>query len=96
MRDGDDFELILHTLEVRVGDDFELILHTLEVRVGDDFELTLELKNHSGQRRTLDVYVSGSVVFYTGVPSAEVIFKNPTLSVEPQSGETRVCVSVCE
>ena len=36
--------------------DMELILPALEVRVGDDFELTLELKNHSGQRRTLDVF----------------------------------------
>ncbi|XP_031440694.1 coagulation factor XIII A chain [Clupea harengus] len=70
--------------------DMELILPALEVRVGDDFELTLELKNHSEQHRTLDVYVSGSVVFYTGVPSAEVIFKNPTLSVEPQSVTRKV------
>ncbi|XP_062372725.1 coagulation factor XIII A chain [Sardina pilchardus] len=65
--------------------DVELILPALEVRVGDDFALTVELRNHSGEQRTLDLYVSGSVVYYTGVPSTEVIFKRPTLTAEPQS-----------
>ncbi|XP_041925039.1 coagulation factor XIII A chain [Alosa sapidissima] len=65
--------------------DVELILPAVEVRVGDDFAVTVELKNLSGKSRTLDLYVSGSVVYYTGVPSSEVIFKRHTLTVEPKS-----------
>uniref|UniRef100_A0A671SSJ7 protein-glutamine gamma-glutamyltransferase n=1 Tax=Sinocyclocheilus anshuiensis TaxID=1608454 RepID=A0A671SSJ7_9TELE len=57
--------------------DVEVEIPTLDVRVGDNFDVTLQFKNHSDQRRTADVYVTGTVVYYTGVPSAEVVFKTP-------------------
>lgn len=63
--------------------DVELILPPLEVTMGDDFELTVELKSHSGEHRTVNLYVNGSVVFYTGVPSTEFIFRQLSLSVAP-------------
>uniref|UniRef100_A0A674BFZ5 protein-glutamine gamma-glutamyltransferase n=1 Tax=Salmo trutta TaxID=8032 RepID=A0A674BFZ5_SALTR len=51
--------------------DVELDMPLIEVRVGDDFELKLEFNNKSGQARTGDVYVSGNVVYYTGVNSSD-------------------------
>ncbi|XP_030636004.1 coagulation factor XIII A chain [Chanos chanos] len=63
--------------------DVDVSIPAKEVRVGEDFELVLEFRNRSGQRRTVDVYVSGTVVYYTGVPSAEVVFKTPTVKLEP-------------
>uniref|UniRef100_A0AAR2LEN5 protein-glutamine gamma-glutamyltransferase n=1 Tax=Pygocentrus nattereri TaxID=42514 RepID=A0AAR2LEN5_PYGNA len=61
--------------------DVTVEIAALEVQLGDDFELVLEFTNRSSQHRTVDIYISGSVVYYTGVPSAEVVLKTPTKSV---------------
>ncbi|XP_076828889.1 coagulation factor XIII A chain [Brachyhypopomus gauderio] len=58
-----------------------------EVQLGDTFDLVLQLTNHSVQRRVVDMHVSGTVVFYTGVPSAEVLFQTPTVKLEPQQSK---------
>ncbi|XP_075948690.1 coagulation factor XIII A chain isoform X2 [Anarhichas minor] len=63
--------------------DVDLVLPTLEVSVGDNFELSLEFINSSDQTRTVDAYISGSVVYYTGVTSSEFLFRNPTVTIEP-------------
>ncbi|XP_028462045.1 coagulation factor XIII A chain [Perca flavescens] len=63
--------------------DVDLVLPTLEISVGDDFELSLEFINRSTQRRTVDAYISGSVVYYTGVTSYEFLFRNPTVKIGP-------------
>lgn len=63
--------------------DVDLTLPTLEVAVGDDFEMNLEFVNHSDQRRTINIYISGSVVYYTGVTSAEFLFRDPTVTIGP-------------
>ncbi|XP_029310416.1 coagulation factor XIII A chain isoform X2 [Cottoperca gobio] len=68
--------------------DVDMILPTLEVNVGDDFELSLEFVNRSDQRRTMDIYISGSVVFYTGVNSSEFLFRNPTVTIGPNKSVT--------
>uniref|UniRef100_A0A673GZL0 Coagulation factor XIII, A1 polypeptide b n=1 Tax=Sinocyclocheilus rhinocerous TaxID=307959 RepID=A0A673GZL0_9TELE len=50
-------------------------------------------KNCSKQRRTGDVYVTGTAVYYTGVPSAKVVFKTPKVKLDPlQSKEEKVLV----
>lgn len=67
--------------------DVDLILPTIEVRVGDDFELTLELINHSDQRRRVDAYISGTVVYYTGVTSSEFLFRDRTLTIGPNKSK---------
>uniref|UniRef100_A0A672RBR4 protein-glutamine gamma-glutamyltransferase n=1 Tax=Sinocyclocheilus grahami TaxID=75366 RepID=A0A672RBR4_SINGR len=73
--------------------DVEVEIPTLDVRVGDNFDVTLQFKNHSDQRRTADVYVTGTVVYYTGVPSAEVVFKTPKVKLDPlQSKDEKVLV----
>lgn len=67
--------------------DVDLALPTLEVAIGDDFELNLEFQNRSEQRRVVEAYVSGNVVYYTGVSSAEFLLREPTVAMEPnQSG----------
>ncbi|KAL6490925.1 hypothetical protein MHYP_G00012700 [Metynnis hypsauchen] len=67
--------------------DVNVEIPALEVQLGDDFELVLEFTNCSSQRRTVDIYVSGSVVYYTGVPSAEVVLSTPTVKVDSQKSK---------
>lgn len=76
--------------------DVEVEILPLEVQRGDDFHLELQFTNHSSQRRVVDIYISGNVVYYTGVPSAEIIFETPVVKLEPQQSEyVEVCVCVC-
>eukprot|EP00063_Salmo_salar_P036839 XP_014011674.1 PREDICTED: coagulation factor XIII A chain-like isoform X2 [Salmo salar] len=70
--------------------DVELDMPLMEVRVGDDFELKLEFNNTSDQARTVDVYVSGNVVYYTGVTSSEFLFKTPRVILDPKKAEKQV------
>lgn len=53
--------------------------------LGKDFKLTISFQNNSPNRYTISAYVSGNIVFYTGVSKA--VFKNETFSVvlEPRS-----------
>uniref|UniRef100_A0A8C1N4C0 protein-glutamine gamma-glutamyltransferase n=1 Tax=Cyprinus carpio TaxID=7962 RepID=A0A8C1N4C0_CYPCA len=75
--------------------DVEVEIPNLDVRVGDNFDVTLQFKNNSDQRRSADVYITGTVVYYTGVPSAEVLFKTPKVKLEPlQSKDEKVLVRV--
>lgn len=68
--------------------DVDLVLPTVEVRVGEDFELTLELINRSDQRRVVDAYISGTVVYYTGVTSSEFLFRDRTLTIGPNESKS--------
>lgn len=65
----------------------DLVLPTLEINVGEDFELNLEFINRSDQRRVVDTYISGSVVYYTGVTSSEFLFRDPTVTIGPNKSE---------
>lgn len=67
--------------------DVDLVLPTLEVQVGEDFELTLQLVNSSDQRRVVDVFISGSVVYYTGVTSSEFLYRDRTLTIGPNKSK---------
>lgn len=72
--------------------DVDLVLPTLEVRVGQDFDLSLEFVNRSDQRRVVEAYISGNVVFYTGVASGEFLLREPTLTMKPnESGRSLYC-----
>lgn len=69
--------------------DVDLVLPTLEVPIGQDFELSLEFVNRSAQRRVVEAYISGNVVFYTGVTSAEFLLREPTVTMKPnESGRS--------
>lgn len=61
--------------------DVDLVLPALEVSVGEDFELSVEFVNRSNKPRTVEAYVSGSVVFYTGVMSSEFLFRTPSVTI---------------
>lgn len=63
--------------------DVDLVLPTLVVPIGQDFELSLEFINRSDQRRVVEAYVSGNVVFYTGVTSTEFLLREPTVTMKP-------------
>lgn len=64
--------------------DVDLVLPALEVTIGDDFELNLEFVNNSDEQRIVETYISGSVVYYTGVTAAEFLFRNPTVTIGPK------------
>lgn len=53
--------------------------------LGRDFKLTITFQNNSPNRYTLSAYLSGNIVFYTGVSKTE--FKKETFEVilEPLS-----------
>ncbi|XP_053716433.1 coagulation factor XIII A chain [Synchiropus splendidus] len=65
--------------------DVELVLPTLEVSVGDDFEMTLSFVNNSDEKRTVAAYVSGSVMYYTGVTSSDFLFRTPSVAIGPRA-----------
>lgn len=67
--------------------DVDLEILNLDVRVGDNFNVTLQFNNRSDQRRSADVYIIGTVVYYTGVPSGEVVFNTPRVKLEPLQSE---------
>ncbi|XP_054609764.1 coagulation factor XIII A chain [Dunckerocampus dactyliophorus] len=63
--------------------DVDLLLSNMEVSLGDDFQLILTFVNRSNNRRTVEAYVSGTVVYYTGVTSSEFLFTTPTIKIGP-------------
>ncbi|XP_028821859.1 coagulation factor XIII A chain-like [Denticeps clupeoides] len=67
--------------------DVALDIPSLEVKVGAGFDLALDFRNSSGQRRTVEAYTNGYVVYYTGVPSAEILFQSPTVTLDPRAGD---------
>lgn len=69
--------------------DVDVVLPTLEVAIGNDFELSPEFINRSDQRRVVEAYISGNVVYYTGVSSTEFLLRDPTVTMEPnESGRS--------
>ncbi|XP_051575476.1 coagulation factor XIII A chain-like [Myxocyprinus asiaticus] len=67
--------------------DVDVEILSQEVRVGDTFNLTVQFNKHSDQCRTVNMYISGSVVYYTGVSSAEVVFESQKVKLEPLQGK---------
>lgn len=76
--------------------DVDLVLPSLEVAIGDDFELSLGFNNRSDQPRVVEAYVSGNVVYYTGVSSAEFLLKEPTVAMEPNESGRSLCSLLSE
>lgn len=72
--------------------DVDVVLPNLEISVGDNFELNVEFENKSDERRTVDAYISGSVVYYTGVASTEFLFLTPRVVIEPKMNKKEVAI----
>ncbi|MBN3308027.1 F13A factor, partial [Amia calva] len=60
--------------------DVEMDVHVEDVAIGSDFKLTLQFKNKKAKPRSLNIYVSGNIVFYTGVTRSQ--FKSKTIEVK--------------
>ncbi|KAG8006073.1 Coagulation factor XIII A chain [Nibea albiflora] len=60
--------------------------------MGDDFELNMEFINRSDQRRVVDAYISGSVVYYTGVTSSEFMLRSPRVTIGPNKSVKELVV----
>ncbi|XP_064186975.1 coagulation factor XIII A chain-like [Anguilla rostrata] len=56
--------------------DVELKVEVSPALVYEGFKVTLHLTNLSSSSRTIDLYVSGNVVYYTGVHSTQFKFQN--------------------
>ncbi|XP_078055428.1 coagulation factor XIII A chain-like [Mustelus asterias] len=74
--------------------DVSINMHVPEkVLLSTNFDVGIELKNNSSEKRSMTVYLSGSVVFYTGVPKIQIKDKTMKVSVEPhQVYQTQVKV----
>ncbi|XP_075069121.1 coagulation factor XIII A chain [Mixophyes fleayi] len=55
---------------------------------GSDFKVTLTFKNQSSNLYTVSAFISGHVVFYTGVLKAEFKNKNLEVTLDPLSTQT--------
>ncbi|XP_064199891.1 coagulation factor XIII A chain [Anguilla rostrata] len=73
--------------------DVQVDILVQEVSVGDDFQLTLEFKNHSRDHRSINAFINGYVVYYTGVTSDEIKYKTLKVTLDPLQTE-RVTVDV--
>lgn len=67
--------------------DVDLVLPTLEATVGDDFTFELEFINRSNEGRVVEAYISGNVVYYTGVTSSEFLLRDSIVRIGPQKSE---------
>uniref|UniRef100_A0A8C1BLY8 protein-glutamine gamma-glutamyltransferase n=1 Tax=Cyprinus carpio carpio TaxID=630221 RepID=A0A8C1BLY8_CYPCA len=63
------------------------------IRIGENFKLTLNIKNQTSQKCTLNATITGCVVYYTGVTSSIFKLDSKTASVDPWK-TTKVMIDV--
>ncbi|KAJ8418724.1 hypothetical protein AAFF_G00002230 [Aldrovandia affinis] len=56
--------------------DIKMRVEVSPARLHEGFEVTLHLTNESRYTYIVDIYISGNVVYYTGVHSAQFMFQN--------------------
>lgn len=56
--------------------------------LGSDFNVIITFQNKTSRRYTATAYISGNVVFYTGVAKTEFKNDNFDLTLEPMKGKT--------
>ncbi|XP_053324193.1 coagulation factor XIII A chain [Spea bombifrons] len=80
--------------EIRDGDqlqsvpDVDMDFQTDNSVFGSDFKVTLAFMNRSSDRYTITAFLTGHIVFYTGVLKAEFMNKNLEVTLEPGSSKT--------
>ncbi|XP_075441914.1 coagulation factor XIII A chain [Ascaphus truei] len=79
IRDDDQLQSVLDT---------EMDFQADNATFGSDFKVTLTFKNLSINRYTVSAFLTGHVVFYTGVLKAEIKNKNLDLTLDPMSSKT--------
>uniref|UniRef100_A0A8C1YFS0 protein-glutamine gamma-glutamyltransferase n=1 Tax=Cyprinus carpio TaxID=7962 RepID=A0A8C1YFS0_CYPCA len=63
------------------------------IGIGENFKLTLNIKNQTSQKCTLNATITGCVVYYTGVTSSIFKLDSKTASVDPWK-TTKVMIDV--
>lgn len=58
--------------------------------MGQDAELSIQLRNSSSEKRTLDLHSQASVMYYTGVHKATVRRDRTDVDILPNEGERRL------
>ncbi|MEE6465161.1 hypothetical protein FKM82_006470 [Ascaphus truei] len=79
IRDDDQLQSVLDT---------EMDFQADNATFGSDFKVTLTFKNLSINRYTVSAFLTGHVVFYTGVLKAEIKNKKLDLTLDPMSSKT--------
>uniref|UniRef100_A0A8C1BNE7 protein-glutamine gamma-glutamyltransferase n=1 Tax=Cyprinus carpio carpio TaxID=630221 RepID=A0A8C1BNE7_CYPCA len=83
----------LHMVQKRLGmSPFALQADT--IRIGENFKLTLNIKNQTSQKCTLNATITGCVVYYTGVTSSIFKLDSKTLNSENHFTATKVMIDV--
>ncbi|XP_067910557.1 coagulation factor XIII A chain-like [Heterodontus francisci] len=54
-----------------------------KVLLGSNFEVEVELRNSCSEKRSMTIHISGSVVFYTGVPKIQIKDETIKMTLEP-------------
>lgn len=67
--------------------DVDVILPTLDVTVGNDFSFEVEFINRSNEDRVVEAYISGNIVYYTGVTSSEFLLRDIAVTIGPRKSE---------
>lgn len=65
--------------------DVEMDFQAQKAVLGNDFKVTITLTNKSRNPYTVTTYLSGNIVFYTGVPKTEFKKHSFSAKLEPLS-----------
>lgn len=73
--------------------DVDMDFQAQKVVIGNDFKVTITFRNKSRSSYTATTYLSGNIVFYTGVTKSE--FKKHSFSAELEPSSCKTCIAVC-
>ncbi|XP_064363150.1 coagulation factor XIII A chain isoform X4 [Dromaius novaehollandiae] len=68
--------------------DVDMDFHVQKAILGSDFKVTITFKNKSQNRYSAATYLSGNIVFYTGVVKSEFKKHSVSVTLEPSSSST--------
>ncbi len=60
------------------------------IKMGENFQLTLNIKNQTSQKCTLNATITGCVAYYTGVTSSIFMLESKTATVDPWKSESDI------
>lgn len=83
-----------HTQDVVSTAEVDMDFSVEDSTIGSDITVNITFRNNTPNLYTATSYLSGNIVFYTGVPKAE--FKNHSFDVklEPMKGKARICFCI--
>lgn len=72
--------------------DVDMDFQVQKAVLGSDFKVTITFRNKSRNYYTATTYLSGNIVFYTGVPKTEFKKHSFSAKLEPSSCKTSIVV----